>query len=412
MWEGALSLTEIAHASADRLARRATVTLSIAQALYITTTLIIIATGGLVGTMIAPVKSLATLPITTFVIGTALTTVPAAMFMRRYGRRPGFMLGAFAGLFSALLAAYAIYERDFQLFCSATLLQGVYQAFAQQYRFAAADLASENYKAKAISYVLAGGIAGGIVGPLVIIYTKDALEPVLFAGSYIVSAGVSVLAVMVLATLKIPNEQNESLVGTERPMREIFTQPRLIVAMICGMVSYGVMNLVMTASPIAMVICGFSVDDASWAIQWHVVAMYLPSFFTGHLINRFGASRIVMIGLVMLLGTGIAGLVGITFTNFAIGLILLGIGWNFGFIGATSMVTDCYLPAEKNKVQGINDFSVFAVVALSSLTSGGLLATFGWNAVNIAVFPMVAICFGALIIMAIRGGMKQRRIHT
>lgn len=396
--------------SNDQLARRATITLSVAQALYIATTLIIIATGGLVGTMIAPVKALATVPITTFVIGTALTTVPSALFMRRFGRRPGFMVGAFAGLISALLAAFAIYRRDFLLFCLATMLQGIYQAFAQQYRFAAADLASEDYKPKAISYVLAGGIAGGIAGPLVIIFTKDTLAPVLFAGSYVFSAGICIAALAVLATLDIPNYRDESVAGEERPLRRIFSQPRLIVAVICGMVSYSVMNLIMTASPIAMVICGFTVDDASWAIQWHVIAMYLPSFFTGHLINRFGAGRIVALGLLMLIGTGIAGVTGISFPNFAIGLILLGFGWNFGFIGATAMVTDCYLPSEKNKVQGINDFAVFAAVATSSLTSGGLLAGFGWSAVNAAVFPMVMVCFAALIFLMMLNRARLRQI--
>jgi MFS family permease len=380
----------------DRLARRVTLTLSVAQALYIMTTLIIIATGGLVGTMIAPLKGLATLPITTFVIGTALSTVPSALFMRRFGRRPGFMTGAAAGMASAALATYAIYQRDFTIFCMATMMQGIYQAFAQQYRFAAADLASDAYKPKAISYVLAGGIVGGIAGPLAIMYTKEALAPVLFAGSYIFSVVTSVLAVIVLATLNIPHVRHAAAKGEERPLAVIFSQPRLIAAMICGMVSYGVMNLVMTASPIAMVMCGLTIDDAAWVVQWHVIAMYLPSFFTGHLIARYGAGRVVFVGLLMLLGTAASGLAGITFTNFAMAMILLGLGWNFGFIGATAMVTDCYLPAEKNKVQGINDFSVFAVVAMASITSGGLLATIGWSAVNWAILPMVLVCLAAL----------------
>ncbi len=384
-----------------RMARRATWTLATAQALYSAATVIIIATGGLVGTMIAPSPAWATVPITTFVIGTALSTIPAAMFMRQFGRRPGFMAGALCGLISAVLAIYAMYERNFPLFCLATLMQGTYQAFAQQFRFAAADLAEGEYRAKAIAYVMAGGIAGGTFGPLVIMYSKDMLAPVQFAGSYVASALMTVVAVAVLATLHIPHVRHESVAGDERPLRVIFSQSRLIVAMICGMVSYGVMNLVMTASPIAMVACGFSVDEAAWAIQWHVVAMYVPSFFVGHLINRFGVEKVVAAGLVLLLGAGIAGLTGLSFANFSIGLILLGIGWNFGFTGGTAMVTTCYQPAEKNRVQGINDFAVFGAVACASLASGGLLASFGWDAVNIALFPMVGLCVVALAYLAL-----------
>ncbi len=384
-----------------RMAQRATWTLAAAQALYSAATVIIIATGGLVGTMIAPSPAWATAPITTFVIGTALSTIPAALLMRRFGRRPGFMLGAACGTVSAVLAIYAMYERNFALFCFATLLQGTYQAFAQQFRFAAVDLAEGEYRAKAIAYVMAGGLAGGIFGPLVIMHAKDLLAPVQFAGSYAVSALMTAAAIAVLATLHIPHVRHESVVGDERPLSEIFTQPRLIVAMICGMVSYGVMNLVMTASPIAMVACGFSIDDAAWAVQWHVVAMYVPSFFVGHLINRFGVEKVVAAGLVLLLGAGIAGLAGLSFANFSIGLILLGIGWNFGFTGGTAMVTTCYRPAEKNKVQGINDFAVFAAVACASLASGGLLASLGWGSVNVALFPMVGLCVIALIYLAL-----------
>jgi MFS family permease len=375
----------------DAIAKRAAIILAIAQGLYSSATVILIATAGLVGTQIAPSKAWATVPVSAFVIGTALTTIPASMLMKRIGRRAGFMLGALVGFLGAVLAIYAVYQRHFPLFCLAAVLQGVFQASSQFFRFAAADAASPAFKPKAISWVLTGGVAATVFGTLIVMATTDLLAPVTFAGCYVAMAVLSLATVAVLAFLKLPAEPTAQASGPSRPLSEIIRQPRLIVAVATAMLAYGMMNLVMTATPIAMVDCGFNVKDASWVIQWHALAMFVPSFFTGHLIRRFGVEIISAIGMVLLAAAGIAGLAGISFENFAIGLILLGLGWNFGFIGGTTMLTDCYRPAEKNKVQALNDFTIFAVVATASLTSGKLLDWFGWGAVNIAVFPAVAL---------------------
>jgi MFS family permease len=319
------------------------------------------------------------------------------MLMRRVGRRPGFMLGACFGIASGLVAALAVYEQNFILFLAGTFLQGTYQAFAQYYRFAAADIASPGYRSRTISIVLLGGVAGAVMGPLIVMNTKLLLAPVLFAGSYLASSALSVAALGLLLLVDIPHhrEQATSSDGS-RPLNVILRQPRLIVAMLCGMMSYGLMNLLMTATPIAMLGCGFTVDDSAWVIQWHALAMFLPSFFTGGLIVRFGVERIAFIGMGLLTLAGIMGLAGVTFANFAVGLILLGLGWNFGYVGGTTMVTECYFPEEKNKVQAVNDFAIFTTVALASITSGKLLDGIGWSAVNWAMFPLVGICLAGL----------------
>jgi len=374
----------------DRKARRNTILLSASQALYGINAFTLITTGGLVGHMLAEDKGLATLPITTFVTGTTLMTLPASMFMRRVGRRAGFMTGAGFGLAGSLLAAYAIYLQNFWLFCLASFLTGGYQAFAQYYRFAATDVASERFKAKAISWVLAGGLIAAIFAPMIVIWTK-ALSPVLFVGCYLASAGLGVIAMAVASRVDIPLPRDVDGPSDARPLGTILRQRRLLVAIFCGIATYGMMNLVMTASPLAIVACGFSVDAAAWVIQWHVLAMYVPSFFTGHLINRFGKEKVIAAGMVMLAGCGVVALAGIDLVNFGVALVLLGLGWNFGFVGSTAMVTDCYRPSERNKVQGINDFCVFGMVAVASFTSGKLLHLVGWDAVVMTLFPLVAL---------------------
>jgi predicted MFS family arabinose efflux permease len=387
----------------DARARRNAVVLAIAFALYSCATINIIISAGIVGTMIAVDKGLATLPISTFVIGTALLTVPASMLMRRIGRRPGFFVGALFGIVSGLIAMLAVYERNFALFAFGTFLQGGYQAFAQYYRFAAADLASPGFRARAISYVLLGGIAGAVVGPLIFMQTKALLAPVLFAGAYLTSSLLSAIAVLVLLFVDIPHQKYTQSTGQARPLARILRQPRLLVAILTGMMSYGMMNLLMTATPIAMHSSGFSVDDSAWVIQWHALAMFAPSFFTGGLVLRFGVERIALAGMGILALAGVAGLVGITFAHFAVGLVLLGLGWNFGFVGGTAMVTECYRPEEKNKVQAVNDFAIFFTVALASIASGKLLDQVGWSAVNWAMFPLVGLCLAGLLwIMALK----------
>lgn len=374
----------------DARAKRNAVVLAIAQALYSAGTVALIATAGLVGTQLAPSKAWATLPVSTFVIGTMVTTIPAALFMRRFGRKPGFVLGATIGVLAGLLSVYAIYRRDFLLFSLSTALHGVYQASSGYFRFAAADTASPAFRPKAISWVLTGGVAAALLGTLLVVETTDLLAPVTFAGCYVATAALAVIAILTLLFLDLPPPRQEEL-GPSRPLVEILRQPRLIMALACGTMSYGIMNLVMTATPIAMVDCGFGIAESSWVIQWHVLAMFVPSFFTGSLIGRFGVERIALLGLLMLCGAGVAALLGLAFVNFAAGLILLGLGWNFAFIGATTMVTDCYRAAERNKVQAVNDFCIFLTVALASLSSGRLLDLWGWEAVNYAVFPMAGI---------------------
>lgn len=380
--------------------RRNVLILAIGQGLYSSTTVILIATAGLVGVMLAPSKAWATLPVSTFVIGTMLSTIPASHLMQLFGRRAGFMLGAFAGLLGALLAIYAIYVGDFVLFCLAAALQGAFQASSGFMRFAAADIASPEFRPKAISWVLTGGVVAAIFGTLIVIRTTDLLAPFTFAGCYAASAFLSFATMVALLWLDIPNARDGEIAGPARALSEIIRQPRTIVAVGCATLSYGMMNLVMTATPIAMVDCGFASTDASWVIQWHVLAMFVPSFFTGHLIARFGVERICIFGMVLLILSAIVAMAGIDFANFAIALILLGLGWNFGFIGGTTLLTGTYAPSERAKVQGFNDFAISVTMAVASLASGKLLSGLGWNAVNVAVFPMAALAIALILWLA------------
>jgi len=377
----------------DDLARYNARILTIAQALYSVASINMFATASLAGVLLAPQPRWATLPITTYIIGTAILTFPAAMIMGRIGRRAGFMLGAFAGLAAAMLAVHAIFERNFALFCAATMLQGGYQAFAQYYRFAAADTASHALRPKVVSWVLTGSIAGAVFGPILVMNTRELFAPVSFAGNFAAAGVFTMIALIVLGFIHLPLPTEEEIAQREpaRPMGAILRQPRLLAAILTGMMAYGMMNLLMTATPLAMVGCGLSIDQSSWVIQWHVLAMYVPSFMTGALIARHGAERIIAIGLVLNALAAIVNLTGLRMENFGFGLVLLGLGWNFAFIGATAMVTDCHRPAERARVQGLNDFAVFATVAITSFASGQLLDAFGWSAVNYTLFPMLAL---------------------
>lgn len=385
----------------DKAARRNALTLTVAQALYGSITTMFVATSGLVGAQIAPDMSWATLPQSTWVIGTAATTLPLSLAMKRIGRRNGFLIGAVAGLVAVLLGLVAIYRRDFTLFVIGTLFLGLYQASSSYYRFAAADSASPAFRPQAISWVMTGGVIAALFGTLLVMATVNALAPVTFAGSFVAMAVLAVLAIGVLASLKQPGDlQLHDEHEPARPLSQIAAQPRYIVAVVLGMVSYGIMVLVMTATPVAMLDCGFHVQDSSWVIQWHALAMFVPSFATGSIIARFGADKVAAAGMVLLIGAALAGLAGIHFSNFAVGLILLGLGWNFGYIGATNMLVATYRPSERNKAQGLNDFLIFGTTALTSLAAGKLLAGGGWTAVNYAVFPMVLIGLAAVAWLA------------
>ncbi|MHA7773405.1 MFS transporter [Roseibium sp. M-1] len=378
----------------DSLAKRNALLLGLAQAMGGAAASIVIATAPIVGyQMLETDKSLATLPVSAMVLGTAFGTIPAGMIMRRYGRRTGFMGASLLGALSGLLAAFAIFQDEFLLLALACCLSGFAGAFVQQYRFAAADTASDAFKPKAISWVLAGGVLAGVVGPQTVIHTKSLFEPILFAGTYLAMSGLALVAFVLLAFIRIPKPPrlSHSQAGG-RPLRQIVSQRRFVVAAACGICSYALMSLVMTATPLAMIGCGLSSDDATLGIQWHVLAMFGPSFFTGNLIARFGKERIVSIGLLLLAGCAIVALSGIELAHFWAALVLLGLGWNFGFIGATAMLTDTYRPEERNLVQAVNDFLVFGFVAAASFSSGALLNTYGWSTVNILVFPFVVLC--------------------
>jgi MFS family permease len=386
-----------AIADIDAPARRNALILAVAQGLYSSTIVILIATGGLVGLMLAPDRAWATLPISTFVIGTMLATIPASLLMKRVGRRPGFIAGAMFGFAGAILAIAAIWLRSFPLFCAAAMLHGVFQAFSQYFRFAAADSASDAFRPKAISWVMTGGIAAAIFGTLIVMRTTDLFAPVTFAGCYAASAVLALAAAAAVSFLDIPKPTAAETDGENRPWAELVRQPRLVAAMGSAVLAYSMMNLMMTATPIAMADCGFGTAESSWVIQWHVLAMFVPSFFTGHLIKRFGALAICLAGAAVLAAAGVTALMGISFAHFAVSLILLGLGWNFGFIGGTALLTECYLPAERAKVQAANDFAISAAMAVASLSSGKLLSALGWNSVATAMFPMAALAAAMLL---------------
>ncbi|MFQ5625366.1 MAG: MFS transporter [Methyloligellaceae bacterium] len=391
----------------DTRARRNALVLSVAQALYMVGATIQITVNGLVGHLLADDKSLATFPVTAYVLGTLTATVPASMFMRRVGRRRGFQLGAIFGTSSGLLAAFAIYEFSFWLFCFAMCLAGCYQAFAQYYRFAAADTASEAFRPKAISWVLAGGLVAAVAAPQILIYTKDAVAPVTYAGTFMASALAAILAIVVLAFVDIPNvAETHARNIPPRPLREILKQVKLRIAICTGMVSYASMTYIMTATPLAMVACNHSVKSAAFAIQWHVLAMFTPSFVTGHLIQRFGRERIVFAGMLLLACAGLVALSGLSIWQFNLAMILLGVGWNFGYVGSSTMVTDCHRPEERNKVQAVNEFMVFGLVALASFSSGSLLH------VSVAYLPFVVLAGALVLMLSLRGtnwgGEKSR----
>jgi MFS family permease len=389
----------------DARARANVVRLAAAQALTGANSAVIFATGSIVGATLAPDISLATVPLSMYVVGLAAGTLPTGAISRAYGRRVAFIIGTGCGVLTGMLAAFAILHGSFALFCCATFLGGLYGAVSQSYRFAAADGASAAYRPKAVSWVMAGGVFAGVLGPQLVQWTMDIWPPYLFAFSFVAQAAVAVVATIVLSGVNAPKPAAADLHGG-RPLFEIARQPRFIAAVICGVVSYPMMNLVMTSAPLAMKMCGLSVSDSNFGIQWHIVAMYGPSFFTGSLIARFGAPKIVALGLSLeALGAAI-GLSGITAMHFWATLIVLGVGWNFSFVGASALVLETHRPQERNKVQAFNDFLVFGVMALGSFSSGQLLANYGWSAVNIVVFPPVLL---GLAVLALASFARRRR---
>ena len=399
-----IDVTAVDEVSGDVRARSNVVRLAAAQALTGANSAVIFATGSIVGATLAPSISLATVPLSMYVVGLAAGTLPTGAISRACGRRVAFVIGTGCGVLTGLLGAFAILQGSFVLFCGATFLGGLYGAVSQSYRFAAADGASAAFRPKAVSWVMAGGVFAGVLGPQLVQWTMDIWPPYLFALSFVVQAVVALIAMAVLAGVDAPKPAPSDLHGG-RPLLEIVRQPRFIAAAFCGIVSYPMMNLVMTSAPLAMKMCGLSVSDSNFGIQWHIVAMYGPSFFTGSLIARFGAPRIVALGLSLEAAGAMIGLSGITAMHFWATLIVLGARWNFSFVGASALVLETHRPQERNKVQAFNDFLVFGMMALGSFSSGQLLANYGWSAVNMVVFPPVLL---GLAVLAAASFAKRR----
>ncbi|MBR2118298.1 MAG: MFS transporter [Pseudomonadota bacterium] len=400
-------MTAITAETVDDTTARANVRrLAAAQALTGANAAVVFATGSIVGAQLAPSISLATLPLSIYMLGLAAGTLPTGMISQAYGRRAAFIAGTACGALCGLLAALAILQGSFALFCFATFLGGVYGAVSQSYRFAATDSASVAYRPKAISWVMAGGVFAGVLGPQLVQWTMDLWPPYLFAVSFLVQAVVALIAMAVLAGVNAPRPAPAQQMTGGRPLLEIARKPRFIAAVVCGAVSYTAMNFLMTSAPLAMKFCGLSLSDSNFGIQWHIVAMFGPSFFTGHLIARFGAAKVAVVGLILEAAAAVIGLSGITAMHFWAGLFVVGVGWNFSFVGASALIVESHRPQEGKKVQAFNDFIVFGLVAIGSFSSGQLLATYGWSMVNIVVFPAVAIALAGLAIAA----LTQRRV--
>ena len=382
--------------------RRNVVVLAICQGLMMIGATTMIAESALVGHMLASDKALATLPLAIMHLGIMATTFPASMFMARFGRRAGFSLGAAIGCGATALCAVAIVEESFWHFCLGTLFNGFYQGVGTFYRFAAADGADGPWRSRAISYVITGGIIAAVVGPELAKSTAELLAPHLFAGSFVALSLTAVVALALIQLLEIPPLRVAQSDAPARPLAAIARQPAFVVAVLASVVGYGVMNLVMTATPLAMIACAHRFDDAATVIQWHALGMFVPSFFTGNLIRRFGTARVMAAGAALLGACCAINLVGVAFMNFWVALVLLGLGWNFLFIGATTLLTETYRPVERAKVQALNDFLVFGTVSLTAFSSGALMAGAGWAAVNLLTVPFVAAAAAGVLWLAHR----------
>jgi len=381
--------------------------LLICQALGMSCLSLSMTIAALVGDMLAPDPSLATVPLSLQFVGTMIATIPASLFMGRHGRRLGFSLGAILGVAAGGVCAWAVFAGSFYLFSAGSLCLGFFAAHIAYYRFAAADAANVAFRSRAVSWVLAGGLVAAFLGPELAKHTRDLFEPILFAGGYLAIACLAFSSLLLLQFLNIPAPRPEERQNRGRPLREVARQPGLVIAIFCAMVGYGAMNLVMVSTPLAMVACAHPFEAAAMVIQWHVVGMYAPSFFTGNLIHRFGAFSVIAAGALLIIACVIVNLSGIDVTQFFSGLILLGLGWNFMYVGGTTLLTECYRTEEKAKVQALNDFLVFGTTVVTAFSSGFLFNNFGWSAVNLGVLLPVALALAAVIWLA-----RQRRKLT
>jgi MFS family permease len=404
-------MTHTAPLADDARAHRNVTVLVLAQAILGAQLPMIFVVAGLAGGGLAANPCFATLPISMIVIASMLSATPISAIMQRYGRKVGFFIGTTGGAIGGAVGAYGLYTASFTLFLIGSFLTGIYMSAQGFYRFAAADTASDGFRPKAISYVLAGGLLSAIIGPQLVKVTAEAMV-VPFLGTYITVIGLNVTGSVLFLFLNIPKPPMPSRDAPRgRTRLELLKTPRIAVAVICAMVSYALMNLVMTSTPLAVVGCGFGAGRAADVVTAHVLAMYAPSFFTGHLIARFGVERIMGAGIAILAAAGVVALQGVELPNFFIALFLLGIGWNFGFIGATTMLAGAHAPHERGRMQGLNDLLVFGGVTVASLASGGLMncsggdAQTGWTSVNLAMAPFLILAGGALIWLV----MRQRR---
>ena len=401
-------MTLLDHAAPDdatqnRRAKRNVVVLVLAQAILGAQMPMLFTVGGLAGQSLASNVCFATLPISLIVLGSMVTATPISSFMQKYGRRAGFTVGAIGGALGGMIGAYGLYTASFPVFLLGSFLTGIYMSAQGFYRFAAADTATDAFRPKAISYVMAGGLAAAVIGPQLVKATADTYV-VPFLGTYVAVIVLNIVGSALFLFIDIPKPKAPHADDPKgRTRLELLKTPRIAVAIICAMVTYALMNLVMTSTPLAVVGCGYSAGNAADIVSAHVLAMFAPSFFTVHLIVRFGVEKIVATGLVILAAAGAVALQGVDIANFYVALILLGFGWNFGFIGATAMLTAAHEPHERGRVQGMNDVLVFGGVTLASLASGGLLncsggtPAEGWSAVNMAMAPFLMLAGGALI---------------
>jgi MFS family permease len=392
----------------DSRAKRNVAILVLAQALLGAQMPMIFTVGGLAGQSLASNACFATLPISLIVLGSMCSATPISAIMQRWGRRVGFFVGAAGGAAGGALGAYGLYLSSFPIFLAGSFLTGVYMSAHGFYRFAASDTASEAFRPKAISYVMAGGLLAALVGPQLVKLTSQSYV-IPFLGTYFAVIALNIIGSAVFLVLDIPKPPAPAADSPKGRTRwELIKTPRIAVAVICAMVSYALMNLVMTSTPLAVVGCGFTEGNAADVVSSHVLAMYVPSFFTGHLIARFGVEKVVAAGLIILAGAGAVALNGVDLENFFVALILLGLGWNFGFIGATTMLAGAHEPHERGRMQGLNDLLVFGGVTMASLSSGGLMncsggsAVEGWTAVNMAMAPFLMLAGGALIWLVLR----------
>ena len=356
-----------------------------------------VAVTGLAGFALATDKSFATVPLTCYVIGSAITTIPASLLMKSIGRRGGFQVGTVIGMFGGAVCSLAVFLASFWLLCAGMTLMGMYTAFGKYYRFAAADAASDTFRAKAISLTLAGGMVGGILGPEMAKRTVGLFADYLYLGSYLSLIFVCLLAMLVLARLNIPKLSEDDRKDSGRPLGVIMRQPVFVVAVLAAMLSYGIMNLFMTSTPLAMRAHDHPFNDAAFVLEWHMIGMYGPSFFTGSLISRFGVLNVILAGIVLLFVCIVSALAGTGLFNFWAALFLLGIGWNFMYVGGSALLTECYAPAERAKTQAANDFLIFVTMAISSMSSGVLLNKSGWHAVNYGSIPFLVIATAATL---------------